>query len=144
MSCVNSCVLSIAEQVICGTDRDHPADAQLRLELKARHGLSRAETAEVSRTVFSFFRWRGWLEERQSLGDQIIRAVELADQLEGIQYLISQGFVDPKRIGMYGWSYGGYMTLFTLTHAQDVFKCGVAGGPVTDWKFYDSNARLNP
>ncbi len=77
---MNPCVLSLAEQVICRTDRDHPADAQLRLELKARHGLSRAETAEVSRTVFSFFRWRGWVEEGRSLGDQIIHAVELADQ----------------------------------------------------------------
>jgi dipeptidyl-peptidase-4 len=42
------------------------------------------------------------------------------------------------RIGITGWSYGGYMTLYALTHAPDVFKCGAAGGPVTDWKFYDS------
>jgi dipeptidyl-peptidase-4 len=42
------------------------------------------------------------------------------------------------RIGITGWSYGGYMTLYALTHAPDVFKCGAAGGPVTDLKFYDS------
>ena len=64
--------------------------------------------------------------------------VELADQLEGIQYLISQGFVDPKRIGMYGWSYGGYMTLYSLLNAPDVFRAGIAGAPVTNWRNYDT------
>lgn len=63
---------------------------------------------------------------------------ELADQLAGVAYLKSLPFVDGNRLGIWGWSYGGYMTLFTLTHAPDVFKCGIAGGPVTDWKFYDS------
>ncbi len=63
---------------------------------------------------------------------------ELADQLTGVKYLKSLSYVDPNRIGMWGWSYGGYMTLYSLTHAPDVFKCGVAGGPVTAWKFYDS------
>ncbi|PYV26815.1 MAG: S9 family peptidase, partial [Acidobacteria bacterium] len=60
------------------------------------------------------------------------------DQLAGVQYLKSLPFVDPARLGIWGWSYGGYMTLYALTHAPDVFKCGAAGGPVTDWKFYDS------
>jgi len=63
---------------------------------------------------------------------------ELEDQLAGIAYLKSLPYVDPLRIGITGWSYGGYMTLYALTHAPDVFKCGAAGGPVTDWKFYDS------
>ena len=63
---------------------------------------------------------------------------ELADQLAGVSYLKSLPFVDGNRLGIWGWSYGGYMTLYTLTHAPDVFKCGAAGGPVTDWKFYDS------
>jgi len=63
---------------------------------------------------------------------------ELADQLAGVSYLKSLPYVDPARIGIWGWSYGGYMTLYALTHAPGVFKCGVAGGPVTDWKFYDS------
>ncbi len=45
---------------------------------------------------------------------------------------------DPRRLGIMGGSYGGYMTLYTLTHAPDEFKCGAAGAPVTDWKFYDS------
>lgn len=63
---------------------------------------------------------------------------ELADQLAGVAYLKSLPFVDGNRLGIWGWSYGGYMTLYSLTHAPDVFKCGIAGGPVTDWKFYDS------
>jgi dipeptidyl-peptidase-4 len=63
---------------------------------------------------------------------------ELADQLAGVKYLKSLTYVDPARIGIWGWSYGGYMTLYSLTNAPDVFKCGVAGAPVTDWKFYDT------
>jgi len=63
---------------------------------------------------------------------------ELEDQLAGVAYLKSLPYVDPMRIGITGWSYGGYMTLYALTHAPDVFKCGAAGGPVTDFKFYDS------
>ena len=63
---------------------------------------------------------------------------ELEDQLTGVEYLKSLPYVDGSRIGIRGWSYGGYMTLYALTHAPDVFKCGSAGAPVTDWKFYDS------
>jgi dipeptidyl-peptidase-4 len=63
---------------------------------------------------------------------------ELVDQLDGIQYLIAQGLVDPKRIGMDGWSYGGFMTLYSLLNAPDVFKAGIAGAPVTNWRNYDT------
>ena len=63
---------------------------------------------------------------------------ELRDQLAGVKYLESLPYVDSSRMGIWGWSYGGFMTLYTLTHAPDVFKCGAAGGPVTAWKFYDS------
>jgi dipeptidyl-peptidase-4 len=63
---------------------------------------------------------------------------ELADQLEGIHYLEGQGFVDPARIGIYGWSYGGYMTLYSLLNAPDVFKAGIAGAPVTSFRNYDT------
>jgi dipeptidyl-peptidase-4 len=63
---------------------------------------------------------------------------ELEDQLAGVAYLKSLPFVDANRLGIWGWSYGGYMTLYALTHAPDVFRCGAAGGPVTDWKLYDS------
>ena len=63
---------------------------------------------------------------------------ELADQVEGVRYLTSLGFVDPKRIGIYGWSYGGYMTLYALLNAPDVFRVGIAGAPVTNWRNYDT------
>jgi dipeptidyl-peptidase-4 len=63
---------------------------------------------------------------------------ELSDQLEGIHYLIDQGFVDPARIGIYGWSYGGYMTLYSLLNAPETFRTGIAGAPVTSWRNYDT------
>ncbi|MBV9405524.1 MAG: S9 family peptidase [Acidobacteriaceae bacterium] len=63
---------------------------------------------------------------------------ELEDQKTGIQYLISQGFVDAHRIGLYGWSYGGFMTLYTVTHAPELIKAAISGAPVTDWHNYDS------
>lgn len=63
---------------------------------------------------------------------------ELSDQKDGIQYLIAQGFVDPARIGLYGWSYGGYMTLYTITHAPNLIKAAIAGAPVVDWRNYDT------
>ena len=65
-------------------------------------------------------------------------ARELADQKAGLDYLKKLPYVDASRIGVHGWSYGGYMTLYMLTHAPDMFKCGAAGAPVTDWKFYDT------
>ncbi len=64
--------------------------------------------------------------------------VELEDQRKGVEYLIAQGFVDPARIGIYGWSYGGYMTLYSLLNAPEVFKAGIAGAPVTNWENYDT------
>jgi len=63
---------------------------------------------------------------------------ELADQLEGVRHLISLGFVDPARIGIYGWSYGGYMTLYSLLNSPGTFRAGIAGAPVTSWFNYDT------
>jgi dipeptidyl-peptidase 4 len=65
--------------------------------------------------------------------------VEVADQVQGARWLGSQGFVDPARIGVWGWSYGGYMTLMLMFKAPDVFRAGVAGAPVTDWALYDTH-----
>lgn len=65
-------------------------------------------------------------------------AHELEDQQAGIRYLIAQGLADPARIGLYGWSYGGYMTLYTVTHAPGLIKAAIAGAPVTNWRNYDS------
>jgi dipeptidyl-peptidase-4 len=64
--------------------------------------------------------------------------VELEDQVIGVKALVDQGLADPRRVGIFGWSYGGYMTLTALTKAPDVFKAGVAGAPVTDFRWYDT------
>jgi dipeptidyl-peptidase-4 len=64
--------------------------------------------------------------------------LELEDQLTGVEHLRSLPYVDPSRIGITGGSYGGYMTLVAMTGAPGVFRSGVAGAPVTDWKHYDT------
>ena len=65
-------------------------------------------------------------------------ARELSDQRDGVQYLKSLPYVDSNRIGIWGWSYGGHMTLHAMFEAGDDFKVGFAGGPLTDWRYYDS------
>ncbi len=64
--------------------------------------------------------------------------IAMAGQLAGVAWLKSQPFVDAARLGLYGWSYGGYLTSFTLTHAPDAFASGIAGAPPADWRYYDS------
>ncbi len=74
----------------------------------------------------------GALYERQG-------TVEVEDQLRGVAWLKSQHFVDPDRIGVYGWSNGGYMTLMLLAKAGDAYACGASGAPVADWALYDTH-----
>lgn len=62
---------------------------------------------------------------------------EMKDQMEGIKQLESLGYVDMNRIGVHGWSYGGFMSTSLMVNYPDVFKVGVAGGPVIDWKYYE-------
>ena len=62
---------------------------------------------------------------------------EMKDQMRGVDYLKSLPYVDADRIGVHGWSYGGFMTTSLITNYPDVFKVGVAGGPVIDWKYYE-------
>ena len=62
---------------------------------------------------------------------------EMKDQMKGVEYLRSLPYVDTDRLGVHGWSFGGFMTISLMTHYPDVFKVGVAGGPVTDWKWYE-------
>jgi dipeptidyl-peptidase-4 len=65
--------------------------------------------------------------------------VEVEDQLAGVAWLKSRDYVDPARVGVYGWSYGGYMTLMLLGQSPGTFKAGVAGAPVTDYRLYDTH-----
>lgn len=63
--------------------------------------------------------------------------VEMKDQVKGIEWLKSFPWVDADRIGVHGWSYGGFMTISLITNYPDIYKVGVAGGPVIDWKWYE-------
>ena len=77
---------------------------------------------------------------------------EMADQMVGIEALKALPYVDRDKIGVHGWSYGGYMTISLMTNYPETFKVGVAGGPVIDWKWYEvmygerymENAESNP
>ena len=70
----------------------------------------------------------------RKLGD-----VEVTDQVKGVEFLKTLPFVDAERIGMFGWSYGGYMTIMSMFKEPDVFKAGVSVAPVTDWYLYDTH-----
>jgi dipeptidyl-peptidase-4 len=63
--------------------------------------------------------------------------VEVSDQMVGVNYLRSLSYVDPERIGVSGWSYGGFMTISLMLRQPETFRVGVCGGPVTDWKYYE-------
>jgi len=106
----------------------------------SRHNLWHSMMAEKGYIVFSldnrgsYGRGKAWEEPvLKDLGNY-----ELQDQIIGVDYLKSLPYVDGGRIGIWGWSYGGYMTLMALFKAADVFKAGVAVAPVTDWHLYDS------
>ena len=62
---------------------------------------------------------------------------EMADQIEGVKMLMELPYVDKDRIGVHGWSYGGFMTISLITNYPEIFKVAVAGGPVIDWKWYE-------
>ena len=63
--------------------------------------------------------------------------VEMKDQMTGVEYLKTLPYVDADKIGVHGWSFGGFMTISLMTNYPDVFKVGVAGGPVIDWRWYE-------
>jgi dipeptidyl-peptidase-4 len=63
--------------------------------------------------------------------------IEMQDQTKGVDYLRTLPYVDMNRLGVHGWSFGGFMTISLMTNYPDVFKVGVAGGPVIDWKWYE-------
>jgi dipeptidyl-peptidase 4 len=78
---------------------------------------------------------RGLAFEQASF--QHLGTVEMKDQLVGINYLKSQKYVDANRMGLFGWSFGGFMTTSIMTRYPDIFKAAVAGGPVIDWSYYE-------
>ena len=63
--------------------------------------------------------------------------IEMQDQMKGVDYLRTLPYVDMNRLGVHGWSFGGFMTISLMTNYPDVFKVGVAGGPVIDWRWYE-------
>lgn len=63
---------------------------------------------------------------------------EIEDQIAAAKWLGNQSYIDKSRIGMFGWSFGGYMTSLAMTKGADVFKAGIAVAPVTNWRYYDS------
>ena len=71
---------------------------------------------------------------RHNMGD-----LEVQDQVDGVNWLAAQGLADPQRVGIYGWSYGGYMALMCLARASQTFRCAVSGAPVTHWDGYDTH-----
>lgn len=79
--------------------------------------------------------YRGF--EFESVTHRHLGEVEMLDQMEGVKFLKSLPYVDASRLGVHGWSYGGFMTTNLICTYPDVFKVGVAGGPVIDWKFYE-------
>lgn len=68
----------------------------------------------------------------RNLGD-----VEMKDQLAGVKFLMKQSYVDKNRIGIYGWSFGGFMSISMMTRNPGIFRVAVAGGPVIDWSYYE-------
>lgn len=71
---------------------------------------------------------------KHNMGD-----VEVQDQVDGVRWLVAQGLADPARVGIYGWSYGGYMAVMCLARAPETFTVAVAGAPVTHWDGYDTH-----
>jgi dipeptidyl-peptidase 4 len=85
---------------------------------------------------------RGTPRRGRALADQLylkLGGVEVADQLAGLEWLKKQDFVDPGKVAVYGWSYGGYMVLKLLQAAPGAYAAGVSGAPVTKWELYDTH-----
>ncbi|WP_058835829.1 S9 family peptidase [Luteimonas abyssi] len=97
--------------------------------------------AQQGYVVFSLDN-RGTPRRGQAFGGSLYRrqgTVEIDDQVAGVEWLRAQPWVDGARIGVHGWSNGGYMALMMLAKAPDTYACGVAGAPVTDWALYDTH-----
>ena len=85
---------------------------------------------------------RGTIRRGRAFEDAIYRSlgsVEVEDQIAGARYLGALPYVDASRVGLFGWSYGGYMAARCILQAPDIFRVAVAGAPVTDWTGYDTH-----
>ena len=83
---------------------------------------------------------RGSANRGKAFEDVIHRqvgTVEMRDQIKGVRHLMAEPWVDNNRIGVYGWSFGGFMTTNLMLSYPEIFKVGVAGGPVMDWRYYE-------
>lgn len=113
--------------------------AQLITESWADGGLYLQHLAQQGFVVFTLDN-RGsanrGLEFEQAIHRKLGEA-EMSDQLRGVEFLKSLPYVDSERMGVYGWSFGGFMSTSLMTRHPEVFQCGVAGGPVINWEFYE-------
>jgi dipeptidyl-peptidase-4 len=105
--------------------------ADLRAQFLAQHGYAvlKLDNRGSAR--------RGHPFEAAILGN--LGDLEVQDQVAGVRAVLSRFGLDPARVGVYGWSYGGYMALMCLLRAPEVFRAAVAGAPVTDWDGYDTH-----
>lgn len=107
----------------------YPASGNLWYEYMAQHGY-------IVFTMDGRGSWnRGLAFEQATFGK--LGTVEMEDQMKGVDYLKSLPYVDANRMGIHGWSFGGFMTTSFMLRNPDVFKVGVAGGPVMDWSMYE-------
>ncbi|GAA6151967.1 S9 family peptidase [Pseudoteredinibacter isoporae] len=118
-----------------------PGSQQVQRRWDGRWGLTDQYMAQQGFVVFTLDN-RGSERRGKKFEDPIYEKMgdpEVQDQLVGIQFLKTQPFVDSERIGVFGWSYGGYMTLMMLSKASDQIAAGVSVAPVTDWMLYDTH-----
>lgn len=107
----------------------------------ARWGLFDQYLAQRGFVVFSVDN-RGSARRGKAFEEALYRRmgeVDVADQVAGVRWLKTQPWVDPQRVGVFGWSYGGYMTLMLLAQHPDEYACGVSVAPVSDWGLYDTH-----
>ncbi|CAH2305614.1 dipeptidyl peptidase 4 [Pelobates cultripes] len=97
--------------------------------------------ASTEKVIVASFDGRGSGYQGDKIMHQLnhrLGTVEIEDQIEAVKHFKDLGFVDEKRIAIWGWSYGGYVTSMVLGYGSGLFKCGIAVAPVSSWEYYDS------